>query len=259
MHFQLPPPLSALLFLAAAGLLAVLAGVAVIAAVTGNSRLASAVEAAARWLFAGRGLAAKAAGAAGALCGCYLLLLFGFSLASHDQSLAPGEEKYFCEMDCHLAYSVVSAEYLPSVGASPSVAPTQGIFLRVTVRTRFDETTISPERPRDAPLVRMPRTLFLVDEAGRRYPVSSEGERALVRSGQAGTPMWHALIPGQSYTTEFVFDVPGKIRSPRLLVTSPAVPEWMGRLMIGGEESFLHAKVYQSLPAPATDGSAAGD
>ena len=259
MHFQLPPPLSALLFLAAAGLLAVLAGLALIAVVIGNTRLASAVEAAAHWLFAGRGLGAKAAGAAGALCGCYLLLLFGFSLASHDSTLAPGEEKYFCEMDCHLAYSVVGAEYLSSVGSSPSVAPRQGIFLRVTVRTRFDETTISPERPRDAPLVRMPRTLFLVDEAGRRYPVSSEGERALVRSGQAGTPMWHALIPGQSYTTEFVFDVPGKIRSPRLLVTSPAVPEWMGRLLIGAEDSFLHAKVYQSLPAPGPDGSAAGD
>ncbi len=259
MHFQLPPPLSALLFLAAAGLLAVLAGVAVIAAVTGNSRLASAVEGAARWLFAGRGLGAKAAGAAGALCGCYLLLLVGFSLASHDRTLAPGQEKYFCEMDCHLAYSVVGAEYLPTVGAAPSVAPRQGIFLRVTVRTRFDEATISPQRPRDAPLVRMPRTLLLVDEEGRRYPVSAEGERVLERLGQAGTPMWHALVPGQSYTTEFLFDVPGRIRSPRLLVTSPAVPEWMGRLMIGGEDSFLHAKVYQALPAPGTEGSAAGD
>jgi hypothetical protein len=259
MHFQIPPPLSALLFLAAAGLLAVLVGLAVIAAALGNTRLAGAVSAVTNWLFAGRGLVAKAAGAAGTVCACYLLLLFGFSLASHERTLGPGEEKYFCEMDCHLAYSVVGAEYVPSVGTSPSVAPRQAVFLRVTVRTRFDETTISPERPRDAPLVRMPRTLILVDEEGRQYPVSSEGEEALARSGQAGTPMWRALVPGQSYTTEFVFDLPGKIRSPRLLVTSPAVPEWMGRLMIGGEESFFHAKVYQSLPARGTEGSAAGD
>ncbi|HKO04544.1 MAG TPA: hypothetical protein VJW51_07330 [Candidatus Acidoferrales bacterium] len=259
MHFQLPPPLSALLFLAASGVVAGLAGVAVIAVVVGNSRIAGAVEAASHWLFAGRGLAAKAAAAAGAVCACYLLLLFGFSLASHDRTLAAGAEKYFCEMDCHLAYSVAGAEYVSSVGASPSVAPAQGVFLRVTVRTRFDETTISPQRPRDAPLIRMPRTLFIVDEQGRLYPVSAGGEQALVSSGQAGTPMWHPLVPGQSYTTEFVFNLPGKIRSPRLLVTSPAVPEWMGRLMIGGEDSFLHAKVYLPIAARGGDAAATGD
>ncbi len=40
----------------------------------------------------------------------YFGLLFGFSLASRDHLLAHGQEKYFCEIDCHLAYSVTASE-----------------------------------------------------------------------------------------------------------------------------------------------------
>src|SRR5918994_4888370 len=36
----------------------------------------------------------------------YLGLLLVFSFRSGDRLLARGEEKYFCEMDCHLAYSI---------------------------------------------------------------------------------------------------------------------------------------------------------
>jgi hypothetical protein len=39
----------------------------------------------------------------------YIALLLGMSLASREVTLAPGQEKYFCEIDCHLAYSVVAS------------------------------------------------------------------------------------------------------------------------------------------------------
>jgi len=36
----------------------------------------------------------------------YGLLLAAFSLISSEQTLPRGEEKHFCELDCHIAYSV---------------------------------------------------------------------------------------------------------------------------------------------------------
>jgi hypothetical protein len=66
----------------------------------------------------------------------YFALLVGFSAGSHETALARGQEKYFCEIDCHLAYSVVDVKMQP---ADQYV---------ITLRTRFDETTTSPSAPR---------------------------------------------------------------------------------------------------------------
>ena len=49
----------------------------------------------------------------------YFSLLFGFSLASRDHLLAHGQEKYFCEIDCHLAYSVLTSETRTCGGFGP--------------------------------------------------------------------------------------------------------------------------------------------
>ena len=96
----------------------------------------------------------------------YLALLLGFSAGSRETDLARGQEKYFCEIDCHLAYSVADARMKPD-----------GNYL-VTLRTRFDETTTSPRRPKDATLTPSPREARLVDSAGHEYaPVSVAARR----------------------------------------------------------------------------------
>jgi hypothetical protein len=48
-----------------------------------------------------------AAGAALTSIG-YVALLFAVALASRDTTLPPGNSKYFCEADCHIAYSIES-------------------------------------------------------------------------------------------------------------------------------------------------------
>src|ERR1700752_977437 len=45
----------------------------------------------------------------------YGALLLGFSLFSRERTLARGEEKYFCELDCHLAYSVQNIERVRTI------------------------------------------------------------------------------------------------------------------------------------------------
>ena len=160
---------------------------------------------------------------AGSAAILYLALLLSFSAASHETALAHGQEKYFCEIDCHLAYSVLDAHAQPDG------------HLVVTLRTRFDETTTSPNRPKDAPLTPSPREARLIDSAGREYaPVST-----------AGTPLLTPLKPADSYTTELEFNIPKDATGLRLLINK--IPQWPDRIVIGDENSWLHKKTYFAL------------
>lgn len=177
-----------------------------------------------------RGVARAGLGVLGLYCG----LLLAFSLSSGEKVLARGEEKYFCELDCHLAYSVVGVRKAKTLGG----ATAGGEFYVVTLRTRFDERTISSRRG-DATLTPNPRSLAVSDEHGRAYRMSEEGMRQLEAEKSAGEPLETPLRPGQSYTTEVVFDLPGDAKNPVLLLNESMLPT---RFIIGHENSFLHGQ-----------------
>jgi hypothetical protein len=153
----------------------------------------------------------------------YAALLFGFSEFSRAHFLVRGQEKFFCEIDCHLAYSIIDVKNEPVPGSTHYV---------VTVRTRFDENTISATRPRDASLTPSPRTVYLIDNAGHQYlPTTVEG-----------TPLLTPLRPSESYSTQLGFDVPAASSSLRLLITT--TPSWPDLIVIGDENSLFHKKTY---------------
>ncbi len=159
----------------------------------------------------------------------YAALLFGFSLASRPHILTRTQEKYFCEIDCHLAYSLLDVKTEPAAGVTHYV---------VTIRTRFDETTTSPTRPKDAPLTPSPRTVLLIDDSsGQQYRPAA----------MQGTPLETPLKPSDSYTTQLAFEVPpsASIKSLHLLITT--TPGWPDRIVIGDENSLLHHKTYFAL------------
>ena len=156
----------------------------------------------------------------------YMGLLLLFSAVSNEKTLARGREKYFCEIDCHLAYSVVDVKELGTADGVRDFA--------VTIRTRFDESTISAQRPKNAPLTPNPRSVQLVDHLRKTYA-----------AGPAeGVPLETPLIPGQSYTTTIKFEVPQDAEGLRLLITAQGGPvEWL----IGNELSLGHKKTYLAL------------
>ncbi len=156
----------------------------------------------------------------------YFALLLGFSLASHATTLAAGQEKYFCEIDCHLAYSVVSVK---------TETETQHVQYVITLRTRFDPNTISSRRPKDYPLTPSPRTVLLLDNQGHTYAPQSV----------SGTSLMTRLIPGQSYTTQLDFHLPAHAEGTKLLVAT--TPGWPDHVLIGDENSWLHKKTYLRL------------
>jgi hypothetical protein len=161
------------------------------------------------------------------VAGSYLGAILIFSLASHEKVLARGQEKHFCEVDCHLAYSVVADRQAKQLDGSAQ-ATAQGQFTIITIKTRFDESTISPGRG-DGLLYPNGRALTLIDDSGRSY----------LPSTQTGTPMNSPLRPGQSYTTDVAFDLPANAKPTTLIVNESA---WDTRLVIGHENSPLHKK-----------------
>jgi hypothetical protein len=167
---------------------------------------------------------------------CYLLCMIAFSLISHDHLLAKGEEKHFCELDCHLAYSLVGTRQVRTLGEAPQQLTAHGAFTIVTIRTRFDETTIAPWRG-NGQLYPNNRALALLDEHGHRYLPSETGQSALAALQSGGTPLNTPLRPAESYTTDIVFDLPPEAKNGRLLITEA---DWPTLFIIGHENSLWH-------------------
>ena len=173
----------------------------------------------------------------------YLGLVLIFAFASSEKVLARGGEKHFCEIDCHLAYSVIDSKQTKTIGNVPNAVSPGGTFTVVTIKTRFDETTINPNRG-NGTLYPNSRVLTIVDDQGRAYAPSVDGQHALEASSGAGTPLAAPLRPGESYTTMVAFDLPADARNPTLLINEG---EWVTHLVIGHENSPLHKKTRFQL------------
>jgi hypothetical protein len=175
-----------------------------------------------------RGRAKLALLAIAAFAVVYLSAMLIFSAVSRDKLLARGQEKHFCELDCHLAYSLVNSVQEKTIGEGANQVRSQGQFTVLTIRTRFDETTTGAQRGNGL-LYPNGRAFVLIDERGRRYsPVS-----------QMGTPAATPLRPAESYTTEVVFDLPVDTKPSVLIINESA---WETHLLIGHENSWRHGQ-----------------
>ena len=174
---------------------------------------------------AGRTGSAKHLGLAGtALPAFYALLLVGLGAATPARVVPRGGEKFFCEIDCHVGYSVTDVKESAETGTRR---------LAVTVRSRFDEKTISPRRG-NGPLTPNPRAAALVDAAGRRFGAAPAGVAALLAP----------LRPGESYATTLAFEVPGDTEGLRLSLVESEGPV---RLLLGHERAPLAGETRLAL------------
>src|SRR6266849_6516714 len=179
------------------------------------------------------------------IAGIYVGAMLAFSLAGREKVLARGEEKHFCEIDCHLAYSITNVRQTKTLGTSADQSTAQGVYTILTLKTRFDETTIAPWRGNGL-LYPNSRVLTLVDERGSKHAPSGVAQPALDASQTTGTPLTAPLRPGESYTTEIVFDLPADVKSATLLLNEG---DFVTHFIIGHESSFLHGKTRFQLGA----------
>jgi hypothetical protein len=226
-HMPENAQISALALLGAAGAFAVSFLAAAITAAAGETKTATGI-----------------AGIAAAIVVTYGSVLLGLAVTSPDRVLAAGGRKYFCELDCHLATSVERVETAKTVGPPSARLSAAGRFVMVRVRTWFDPSTIAPWRGNGA-LTPNPRTAWVVDASGRRYPLSEEGTRAAAVAGLPADGLQRALRPGESSDTTLVFDLPADAAKPKLFVGDPPGVE---RIVLGHENSPFHGKVLFELP-----------
>ncbi len=161
-----------------------------------------------------------------AIVALYGSAVVAFSFASHYNLLARGQEKHFCELDCHLAYSIVNV--VPGAVSGDGQQP-----VTVTIKTRFDETTISPARGNGL-LYPNPRVLTLYDDRGNLYAPQT----------LSGTPMTTPLRPGESYTTDVLFNLPAGVKPAKLLLNEG---DWITHVVIGHENTPFHKKTEFQL------------
>ena len=173
----------------------------------------------------------------------YIGFLLLFSFTSHETVLARGQEKHFCEIDCHLAYSIIDVRQTKTLGSGPNQSTADGLYHIVTIQTRFDENTISPTRG-NGTLTPNSRLATVVDAQGHKYWPSETGAKALAQTEDPGTPLSEALRPGETYTSKLVFDLPAEIANPTMLLNESG---WLTRFIIGHENSPLHRKTRFQL------------
>jgi len=179
-----------------------------------------------------------------ACAGSYSLLLLTTGVLTSNRTLPYGQWKYFCEADCHIAYSIASVQTGKTLGAESNLTQANGEFIVVRLKTWFDEKSIAKFRG-DAPLTPNPRHVTLVDGNGHQYlPVTLKPG---VVEGES-TPLSQPLRPGESYLTSFAFDVPRDARDLRLFISDD---DPVSKLVVDHENSPFHGKIYLGLSAPS--------
>jgi hypothetical protein len=223
------PPISVLAFLGTGFVLAICVLVALYAALSRSKRLFMFVS-----------------GFGSLVALVYMGILLGFSLVSREVDLSVGERKYFCEIDCHVSYSVVRVWMPKNVGGEQSSSKRR--FVLVELRTWFDPSTISPTRG-NGPYTPNDRIAVLTDAGGHALEVSPRVKEVLAAEQLHSTPFSTALRPGEAYTSYLVFEVPEGARDLKLWLGSGNTVE---ALLWANERSPWHKKALFLL-GPSAD------
>ena len=170
----------------------------------------------------------------------YIAVLFAFSLLSRDTTIVPGAWKYFCEIDCHIAYSIGGVQAVSADAGELKIGGPSREFVIVQLKTWFDPSTISAHRG-DGLLMPSERKVRLIDSWGREFSESPHAAAILQAKGLYSTPLRTPLRPGESYVSYLVFQTPAETADYRLLVTSA---EDLDTAIWGHEISPFHGKAY---------------
>jgi len=162
----------------------------------------------------------------------YMLVLAGFSIAEPRQEVAIGTPQCFDDW----CITVEKASRQDDIGTTRAT----GTFCVATVRV----SSRAKRRPQRETDVRV----YLLDDRGRRFDVSSAGQRALEQQGLAGLPLTSFVDAGGAFEIRLAFDVPRDVRQLNLVKTSWS---WFPfRLIIGDPQSWLHRPTVVPLPFP---------
>ena len=192
------------------------------------------------WIFiiALRGFRARALGMLlrlSSFLAVYLSIVVVVSLLSPRKELRVGQDECFDDW----CLAVDNVHFSTSAGGGAFRTPAQGIFYFVRLRVSSRALGRAQAAPDAA--------VYLLDEHGRTFEPSPEGQRAYESANGKSIPLGTRLLPGASFQSVIVFDVPKGVGPIGLVVSHGG---WPGRFIIGDSNSLLHKKRVILLPEP---------
>lgn len=173
----------------------------------------------------------------GTLLAAYLGTVVAVSLLTPRRVLGLKEDQCFDDW----CVAVEEVRLSPAVGPPP-LLPAKGIFYVVELRV----SSRALRRAQSAP----DTTVYLLDNQGRTYHPSPEGQRAYEADHGEAASLGARLQPGGSFHTVRVFDLPGDARDVGLVVSHGEGPGWF---IIGDSQSLLHKRTMIRLRAPGVE------
>ena len=157
----------------------------------------------------------------------YVVMLFGFSFASAEKTLAMNEPKEYCGfyLDCHMHTSVKGVRTTKTIGGKTANGEFQ--IFKVEVFSDAVKATLG--------LITV--DAHVVDASNREYSRDTEAEAQLPPQ-----PDFEKQIgPEESFEKEIVFDLPVDVKEPRLdLREGYGIDRAIEAVLIGDEDSIFH-------------------
>lgn len=164
----------------------------------------------------------------------YVAMLFGFSFASTEKTLAMNEPKEYCGfyLDCHLHTEVTGVRTPKNIGSLTA----NGQFYIVIVKVFSNAKA--------ATLGFTTVDAHVVDASSRTYTRDQRAEEQL--SDQL--PFDRKISPVESFEKEIVFDLPVDVQNPRLDISEGyGIDKAMEAVLVDDEDSILHKRTYFKL------------
>jgi len=175
----------------------------------------------------------------------YGVMLVGVSAASQPRALGLGQAKEFCGfyLDCHMHAELTSVRTTGNIGDLAA----RGTFYIVGVRVFSDARN---------PNIRFrliePRAQIEVDD--HRVIKRDLDAEALLPS--AGVGLGGDIKGRETIEKEIVFDIPKDVSSPELHIAEGyGIDSVLEAVLIGDEDSILHARTFFTLPKAAETAS----
>jgi hypothetical protein len=173
--------------------------------------------------------------ALGSYLAIYLAIVVMVSLLSPRKEFRIGQDECFDDW----CMAVEKAEFASAVGQGAARISTRGVFCIATLRVSSRALGRAQAAPDAA--------VHLLDDRGRIYYASPEGQQAYERSFGSSIPLGSRLEPGSSFQSVRVFELPADADNLGLVVEHGG---WPGRFIIGDASSLLHKRTVILLPKP---------
>jgi hypothetical protein len=138
---------------------------------------------------------------------CLVLLAILAGLNRRNQVVGLNQEIQYDDF----AFSVLGARTATGLGAGKSQADTKGAYYVVTLKVANHARRVDFTLDKDVAII--------IDDEGREYHLSQEGQRALDSARRQRDECDGPIPAGASCTTEIVFELPAGVRASHLRVS----------------------------------------